>query len=84
LDADAGIIETRKMKQQWTFSPPGAIRETEEYDVDLLDVTVLELRILPDQGGGAAAHRSPVCVWPDKWSLPVAEPERRKKGANNG
>src|ERR1035438_10890447 len=59
---------------------------TEEYDVDLRDVTVLELRILPDQSGGAArpAHRSPVCVWPDKSSLAVAEPERGKKGTNNG
>ena len=42
------------VRQQWNFSPPGTIRETEEYDVDLRDVTVLELRILPDQGGGAA------------------------------
>ena len=42
------------VRQQWNFSPPGTIRETEAYDVDLRDVTVLELRILPDQGGGAA------------------------------
>jgi hypothetical protein len=42
------------VRQQWNFSPPGTIRETEEYDADLRDVTVLELRILPDQGGGAA------------------------------
>lgn len=42
------------VRQQWNFSPPETIRETEEYDVDLRDVTVLELRILPDQGGGAA------------------------------
>ena len=42
------------VRQQWNFSPPGTIRETEEYHVDLRDVTMLELRILPDQGGGAA------------------------------
>jgi hypothetical protein len=42
------------VRQQWNFSPPGTIREAEEYDVDLRDVTLLELRILPDQGSGAA------------------------------
>ena len=30
------------------------VRETEDYTVDLSDVTVLELRILPDQSGGKA------------------------------
>ena len=42
------------VRQQWNFSPPGTVRETEDYTVDLSDVTVLELRILPDQSGGAA------------------------------
>ena len=42
------------VRQQWNFSPPGTVRETEDYTVDLSDVTVLELRILPDQRGGAA------------------------------
>jgi hypothetical protein len=42
------------VRQQWNFSPPGTIRETEDYTVNLSDVTVLELRILPDQSGGTA------------------------------
>jgi hypothetical protein len=42
------------VRQQWNFSPPGTVRETEDYTVDLSDVTVLELRILPDQSGGEA------------------------------
>ena len=42
------------VRQQWNFSPPGTVRETEDYTVELCDVTVLELRILPDQGGGNA------------------------------
>jgi hypothetical protein len=40
--------------QQWNFSPPGTIREAEDYTVNLSDVTMLELRILPDQSGGTA------------------------------
>jgi hypothetical protein len=52
--ADHGRSFREIVRQQWNFIPPGTIRETEEYDVDLRDVTVLELRILPDQGGGAA------------------------------
>ncbi len=42
------------VRQQWNFSPPGTTREIEKYDVDLRDVTLLELRILPDQDGGTA------------------------------
>jgi hypothetical protein len=42
------------VRQQWNFSPPGTVLETEDYTVDLSDVTVLELRILPDQSGGEA------------------------------
>ena len=36
------------------FSPPNSIREGEEHQVDLSDVTVLELVIVPDISGGAA------------------------------
>jgi hypothetical protein len=36
------------------FSPPGTIRETEEYDLDLSGVIVLELWILPDKSAGWA------------------------------
>ena len=42
------------VRQQWNFSPPVTIRETEDYAVDLADVTVVELKILPDQSGGTA------------------------------
>jgi hypothetical protein len=51
---DHGRSYREIIRQQWNFSPPGAIRENEEYDVNLRDVTLLELRILPDQGGGPA------------------------------
>ncbi len=40
------------VRQQWNFSPPGAIREVEEYQVELSNVTVLELVIKPNIGGG--------------------------------
>ena len=42
------------VRQQWNFSPPKTIREVEEYRVELSDVTVLELVIVPDISGGAA------------------------------
>jgi hypothetical protein len=42
------------VRQQWNFSPPATTRETEDYTVELFDVTLLELRILPDQSGGEA------------------------------
>jgi hypothetical protein len=42
------------VRQQWNFSPPGTVRETEDYTVDLSDVTVLELEIVPDKSGGEA------------------------------
>jgi hypothetical protein len=42
------------IRQQWNFSAPSSMRETEEYRVELSDVTILELTIIPDIGGGAA------------------------------
>ena len=42
------------VRQQWNFSPPESIREVEEYQVQLSDVTVLELVIKPNIGGGVA------------------------------
>ena len=42
------------LRQQFNFSPSGTTRETEEYEVDLPDVTRLELRIVPDIRGGDA------------------------------
>lgn len=42
------------VRQQWNFSPSGATAETEDHRVELAGVTVLELTITPDIGGGAA------------------------------
>lgn len=42
------------VRQQWNFSPPESTREVEEYRVDLSNVTVLELVIKPNIGGGVA------------------------------
>lgn len=42
------------VRQQWTFSPGGSTRETEDYRVDLWGVTVLELTISPHISGGEA------------------------------
>lgn len=36
------------------FSSPAGVREIEDYAVDLVDVGVLELTIVPDQSGGEA------------------------------
>jgi hypothetical protein len=40
------------VRQQWNFSSPGGVREIEDYAVDLPDVGVLELIIVPDKNGG--------------------------------
>jgi hypothetical protein len=37
------------VRQQFTFSPVGATEEIEDYEVDLKEVTVFELRIDPDR-----------------------------------
>jgi hypothetical protein len=42
------------VRQQWHFSPGGSTREVEEYSVHLNGVSVLELAINPDRGGGSA------------------------------
>ena len=52
--ADHGQSFREIVRQQWNFSPPGTVRETEDYTVDLRNVTVLDLRILPDRSGGNA------------------------------
>src|ERR1035438_7988406 len=36
------------VRQQWNFNPPDSVRETEDYAVELSDVKVLELEIVPD------------------------------------
>lgn len=47
---DRGQSFREIVRQQWNFSPSGATSETEDYDVELLNVTVLELSINPDIG----------------------------------
>ena len=39
------------VRQQYGFSPPGTVREQEDYTVDLADVAALELLINPDISG---------------------------------
>ncbi len=51
---DGGQSFQEILRQQWNFSPPGTIREAEDYHVELSGVTVLELVIIPDQSGGGA------------------------------
>jgi hypothetical protein len=52
--SDGGRSFREIVRQLWNFSPPETIREVEEYEVELADVTVLELIIVPDNGGGTA------------------------------
>ena len=52
--ADGGNSFREIVRQQWNFSPPETIREVEEYRVELASVTILELIIVPDVGGGSA------------------------------
>ena len=42
------------LRQQWNFSPPDTVRETEDHSVDLSGVKALELVIVPDISGGGA------------------------------
>ena len=54
--ADGGQSYRDVVRQQYTFSPPGTVEEVEEYQVQLDDVTHVELRIVPDiQGADACA-----------------------------
>ena len=51
---DGGRSYREILRQQYTFSQPGATREVEDYTVDLNRVTALELTIVPDLSGGNA------------------------------
>jgi hypothetical protein len=52
--ADGGQTYREIVRQQYTFHPPGTAQEIEEYAVNLEGATALELRIVPDIGGGDA------------------------------
>jgi hypothetical protein len=51
---DTGPSFREIVRQQWNFSPPDSAREIEDYAVELSEVMVLELIIVPDKSGGAA------------------------------
>jgi hypothetical protein len=51
---DGGQSYREILRQQWNFSPPETVHESEDYAVDLSGVTVLELCIVPDKSGGEA------------------------------
>ncbi len=51
---DGGRSFREIVRQQWNFSPLNTIREVEEYRVEISDVTVLELVIVPDISRAAA------------------------------
>ena len=51
---DGGQTYQEIVRQQYNFSPPGATREVEDYNIDLNGVMALELRIMPDISGGSA------------------------------
>jgi hypothetical protein len=60
---DGGDSFREIVRQQWNFSPPDSVRELEDYAVELSAVTVLELIIVPDKGGGAArASLASLCL----------------------
>jgi len=52
--SDGGRTFRDIVRQQWNFSPEGSTTQTEEHQVDLPNVDVLELSIVPDTKGGSA------------------------------
>jgi hypothetical protein len=52
--SDRGSSFREIVRQQWNFSSPGATRETEDYAVDLSNVTLLDLIIEPDKENSKA------------------------------
>lgn len=52
--SDRGRTLNEIARQQYTFSPAGSTREIEEYDVNLVGLTELEITISPDISGGSA------------------------------
>ncbi len=51
---DGGHSFREIVRQQWNFSPPETVQEVQEYQVELSDVTALELIIIPDISVGTA------------------------------
>jgi hypothetical protein len=51
---DSGQSYREIVRQQYNFSPPGMTREFEDYTVDLVGLSALEIGIVPDIAGGDA------------------------------
>jgi hypothetical protein len=51
---DQGRSYREIVRQQFNFNPPGTTSEREEYQVDLPEVTILELNLTPDISGSDA------------------------------
>jgi hypothetical protein len=51
---DGGRSFREVVRQQWNFSPRGATSQTEDHEVELPRVTVLEVSVVPDTSGGSA------------------------------
>jgi hypothetical protein len=58
LFAGTGTELKEIVRQQWNFSPQGTTEETEDYTLDLNNITTLELRIDPDRSHDPAASQS--------------------------
>ena len=52
--SDGGRSFREIVRQQWNFSPPQTVRELQVYEVELSDLTVLELILTPDISDGMA------------------------------
>ena len=52
--SDGGRLYREIVRQQYNFSPPDNTREIEDYEVDLVGLSVLEISISPDISGGGA------------------------------
>jgi len=52
--SDGGRSYREIVRQQYNFSPPDNTREIEDYEIDLVGLTVLEISISPDISGGCA------------------------------
>jgi hypothetical protein len=52
--SDSGRSYREIVRQQYNFSVPDNARQIENYDVDLVGLTTLELSIVPDISGGGA------------------------------
>jgi hypothetical protein len=50
--SDGGSSFREIVRQQWNFSPPETKREAEEYQVELSNMNILELIVVPNKSGG--------------------------------